>query len=382
MLSTSAYETADIELLLSVCRQELGTVHISDDKRLDDKEWRGLLAAARDHGLIGPLHKTAVKKYSASEESLRSIRTAYLGQAARNLQLVDALNDILYSFAEYAIEVIVLKGPAIALVAYGHITHREFTDLDLLVRPENFNKAWRLLNGLGYREVAGPSDKDVEFIRDCDQTFVELHWALNPPYSRFPLETTGMWDRLQTVFVSTKPIPTLNLEDTFITMCTHASRHRWESLKWNFDIAQVLTCKASVLNWEAMFQRCQTMGCTRAIVFGVQLANVLFEVSIPTVVAQMSKNTSVNRLVTVAKDALLQRRPPRQSDLLALHIHIHDRLWDRVFVAVTQPIPELPRLLPVVASPITTGPLRFLTRSARLLYLYGFGWIRTVFLSR
>ena len=56
-----AYSTADIEMLLSVCRRNLGTADIPDDIRLDESGWRGVLAAALDHGLIGPLHELLPK---------------------------------------------------------------------------------------------------------------------------------------------------------------------------------------------------------------------------------------------------------------------------------------------------------------------------------
>ena len=137
-----------------------------------------------------------------------------------------------------------------------------------------------MLEGLGYhpsRTIDNlHSEKDIQLFRELDDTLVELHWALNPPDSRFPLETTGIWERLETVQVFDEPVRTLNLEDTLIALCIHAAKHRWTSLKWTFDIAQIVTRKTDALDWDALLGRCAAVGCTRALLFSMQLASRLF----------------------------------------------------------------------------------------------------------
>jgi hypothetical protein len=383
-----AYTTADLANLLSVCRRELGKTDVADDKPLDDIQCRGMLAAACDHGLIGPLHTTAPKAYSIPDHILGSIRTAYLAQAARNFQLATALTEIIHEFTESAIEVVVLKGPAVALMAYGQICHREFTDLDLLVHPADLKRARLVLERLSYRQVSPDvlnlnAEKDVQFLRELDDILVELHWALNPPNNRFALEATGIWDRLETVSFRNQPIRTLNVEDTLISLCIHASKHSWISLKWVFDIAQILTCRADTLDWNALRQRCTAVGCNRTLLFGIHLTRLLFAVTVPEIVAtQIATNTSLIKLVENVRDSMINGTRLGHSDLIRCHIEVHDRFSDRLFVAVTQSVPDLPRLLPAAASPITSGPLRFITRPVRLVYLYGFDWLRAAIVGR
>jgi hypothetical protein len=386
-MAMPAYSVADIEALLSVCRRELGTAGADGDIRFGDDRWRGLIAATLDHGLIGPLYKAALKAGSAPDHILTSVRTAYLTQAARNLQLTTALTEILRAFAECDIEVAVFKGPALALMVYGQITYREFTDLDLLVRAENIKRARLALNNLGYRQLGedietGNAHKDIQFLRDVDGAFVELHWALNPPNNRFPLEATGIWDRFDIVYFQNEPIITLSVEDTLIYLCIHASKHRWTSLKWAFDIAQILTRRAATLNWKRLLQRCTAVGCTRTLFFAVQLATRLFAVKMPAELAvQISMSASLMRLVEAVKDSLLQSTPLKESDLMKCAVEIHDRFSDRLFIA-TLPFPELPHLLPAALQPITSGPLRFITRPIRLLSVYGLTWFRTAIVDR
>jgi hypothetical protein len=386
-MSMPAYSTADIEMLLSVCRRELGTAGIPDDTRLDESAWRGALAAALDHGLVGPLHNGASKTSSIPDDILSSIRSNYLFQVARNFQLTTALQEIIRGFTAAGIEVAIFKGPAVALMVYGQIAQREFTDLDLLVHFEDLKPAKLVLHRLGYqlsRDILDTNnEKDIQLIRDSDDTLVELHWALNPPNSRFPLEATGIWDRLETVCVFHEPIRTLSLEDTLIALCLHAAKHHWTSLKWIFDIARILTNKATTLDWDALSQRCSAVGCSRAVDCGIQLATLLFGVKAPRLITmQIQPGGSLSTLVEAVKNSLIQSTPLTRSARIASHIEIHDRFRDRFFVAVTQPVPELQRLLPEAAGRITSGPLRFITRPVRLLHLYGLDWLRTVIIGR
>ena len=87
---------------------------------IDESGWHGLIAAALDHGLIGPLHSTASQDRSYSRrDSVSVIRTHYLAQVAQNFQLTTALSEIVRNFTAAGIEVAVLKGPAVALMVYG-----------------------------------------------------------------------------------------------------------------------------------------------------------------------------------------------------------------------------------------------------------------------
>src|SRR5438128_1755270 len=104
-----SYGAADIEMLLLVCRRELGTTDAPDGPSIENDRWPGMLAAALDHGLIGPLQSAASKTPVVPPNVLGSIRTASFAQAVRNFQLTDALLEILRSFRDCTIEVVVLK---------------------------------------------------------------------------------------------------------------------------------------------------------------------------------------------------------------------------------------------------------------------------------
>jgi hypothetical protein len=363
-----------------MCRRELGTDECQDTA-VDPGRWCGVLAAAKAHGLVGSLQSYAMKRPDVPRRVRDAIRSAWVLQAARNLQLTGALIEIIRKFREYGVEPVVLKGPAVALLASEGVLSRAFTDLDVLVHPEHHGRVLVALETLGYRQVNESlnvrREKDIQCIRDADEVLVELHWALSPPYMRFPGEVAGMWARLQTVYFQNEFIRTLGLEDTLLCLCNHGCVHVWSSIKWVFDIACIVKRKAATLDWRELIERSRTAGCIRALLVGIQLASVLFGVKLPEMISdQVATDTSVKILVERLKMSLLGIRPLSQRDLAACRVQFHERFWGRLFVAVTMPVPELRRLLPETASPITSGPLRFVTRPVRLLHLYGRNWLR------
>jgi len=369
-----AYNAADTGLLLSVCRHDLGTAQAVDGVSIESSRWGGVLAAALDHGLISPLHSYASKADGIPEPIRDSIRSAAFAQAVRNFQLVETLIEILRGFRDCSIEVAVIKGPAVALIAYQQIASREFTDLDLFVRPEDVSRARALLGNIGFRQANEDpqrlrGEKDIQFIRDSDGVLVELHWALNAPAMRFPVERTGIWNRLQTIYLQNEPIRTLALEDTLLALCIHGSKHGWTSVKWLFDIARIVKCKGDILDWSALLERCGTAGCTRTLLVSLQMAHILFAVKLPDAIAVRLNDSAIMALVECFERAVVEGDPLGKADLVSYHILIHDRCWDRFLVAY--------RYLPVSRS-IPIGPLRYIVRPLRLFQLYHLNWLRTV----
>ena len=383
----SAGAGSHVEMLVSACRLTLGTAVGPRGMPIDDGQWRGVLAAALDHGLIGPLER-ATKRHAPPANILCSIQTAARVQTAQNLHFVAALIEIVRYFRSHGIEAVVLKGPAIAQITCGQLGIREFTDLDLLVRSDDLNRATFDLASLGYRRVCenvadsgGPHrQKDTPFVRDVDGVLVELHWNLNPRSARFPLEITGVWSRVQTVCIQNEEIHTLGLEDTLLALCIHGSIHGWASLKWVLDIARILQRKSDALDWDAALRRSTVAHCNRSLLAGIHLASFLFGVEAPEVVtAWIRRDTSAIKLAERLSVSLLSDRPLTDIELIALRIQMHERLWDRI-VLVAGVLCR--RLRPTAADPISARPLRFVLRFTRLLRFYGLGWLRSAIVAR
>src|SRR5207237_1564484 len=106
---------------------------------------------------------------------------------SRTLQVVDLSR----AFAEAAIPAIVLKGPALAIQAYGDCSRRSFGDIDLLVKKNDLPMAQKLIDGWGYTPKFGALMADrlvngqhaLEFSGPGPN--IEVHWSLLSRHLRF-----------------------------------------------------------------------------------------------------------------------------------------------------------------------------------------------------
>ncbi|GAB4524424.1 MAG: hypothetical protein Fur0018_07970 [Anaerolineales bacterium] len=107
---------------------------------------------------------------------LDSLAPAYYETLARNTLLLQELGRILEAFEQAGIEVIVLKGAALAQTLYEDIGLRPMSDIDLLVRPEDVWRVWKIICSLGYQsKVVGD---ELQCFKDGN-ILVELHWTVH-----------------------------------------------------------------------------------------------------------------------------------------------------------------------------------------------------------
>jgi len=71
---------------------------------------------------------------------LSKLKTQYMIIAQRNMLMSAELIRIMQLLEKNSIEALAFKGPALSQMAYGDITLRQYTDLDILVKKEDIYK--------------------------------------------------------------------------------------------------------------------------------------------------------------------------------------------------------------------------------------------------
>ena len=66
-------------------------------------------------------------------------------------RLAEELGRLLARFRGDGVEVLAYKGPALAFQVYGDVRARAYRDLDLIVRPDDFDRARAVLLAAGYQ---------------------------------------------------------------------------------------------------------------------------------------------------------------------------------------------------------------------------------------
>lgn len=217
----------EITLLILCLRGEVSDIPAEID-------WLALQRLAEENGVLLPAHRWLMELGADLPDSFQRAISAARAAAEG---LASELEVLLKALQERGIEVIPLKGPALALALYGNAAMRQANDLDLLVRRENFPNAEALLLGLGFAGLGAAGDHDRRFVRG--ELLVELHFELASP-RYFPFQIGGIWKRSRASDFRGIPIRVLSANDQVLYLCAHGLKHGFSRLIWILDVARAL----------------------------------------------------------------------------------------------------------------------------------------------
>jgi hypothetical protein len=248
-----------------------------------------LLELAAEHGVLG--HLAARLGKMDGDSVPRETRQALLdGQRAQNfvtLRMTAELFSIFDQFASAGIGALPVKGPVLAVRAYGDPAMRSYGDLDLLVRQRDIRRATELMIAAGYDAAvplaaidAGKIPGQYLFIKPGSNLLVELHNDLTLRYfpRRLPLER--LFERQTRVQLDSREVPALSVEDELVLICVHGAKHLWERLMWIADVA-ALVCRQANLDWERAAASAKEAGAERMLHVGLQLSETLLKFRLP-----------------------------------------------------------------------------------------------------
>ena len=218
------------------------------------------MLAACDYHQVSPIvfHRLQSRcDHLVPARVLEQLRARFYRVSAYNHRLAVLLVELMAQFEQQQIPCLALKGPAVALAAYGDLSLRQYEDIDIMVRVENVSKAVEMLFSDGLNPARGHAErhKDVKLFHEitliaADKSYsVDLHWQLAPPYARvFGPDPSAVWRRAVKLHLPRGDVQVLGREDMFLALCQHGTRHRWWQLKWLFDVAEMLR-NAATLDW-------------------------------------------------------------------------------------------------------------------------------------
>lgn len=161
-----------------------------------------------------------------------------------NLAALDEAGRICQELERHHVPVLLLKGAAILEEIYPDLSCRRMTDIDLLVREKDADKARDLFLGQGYEQIKGLIS--FAFVKKLPSPFyLDLHTGL--PF----FNENETWAEARSVRVHTRQAKTLSLENTLIHLCYHAVvGHAFVSEQKLEDIHRFIERHGRCLSWE------------------------------------------------------------------------------------------------------------------------------------
>ena len=199
----------------------------------DSRAWEQLVRAAEEHGLSPLVHKhlTALGA-TLPDVPRRQLQALVLRHRRAATIRREAIAEVLRAFHNERIEVLLVKGIALAELVYSEPGLRPMRDVDLLVSAADASRAEAILFDLGYAHELGHTiPADYYHLPPAVKTVaglpvsIELHrnlLPLHPEYPRWPLQRS--LDTAVDLKIDGVPARTLCLEEMLVHVYLHGFR--------------------------------------------------------------------------------------------------------------------------------------------------------------
>ncbi len=257
--------------------------------------WERLLCLTDHHRVVPQLFgQVSAFPRLLPGHALSALRSRYQENAHKALWFTGELLRILSCFESAGIKALAYKGPVLAKTLYGDVTERQYSDLDILVRPEDVPKAKAAVLAVGYecypelRTQAEPayiaSGCGYVFHTAAGRNLLDLQWRIVPRFYSIDFQVAHFLGRANQIAVGEHSVRTLCAVDLLLALCVHAAKHVWLQLSWLCDIAQL--AKSPHLDWTAVQTEGRRLGIERIVNVNLLLAHKLLEMPLPSVISK------------------------------------------------------------------------------------------------
>lgn len=225
--------------------------------------WDNIVSCLGPHGII-PLMASHMLSWPLEcqppEKILYKFKNALFSGAARNLRMGRQIGEVLDAFKEAGIPVLLVKGPALARTVYPDPALRQSSDIDLMIRPEDFLPCERVMETLGYScpartyHISPYAFHHQAFLPGNAGVMVEVHWIADFGYGYFPKNWLDN-SRTRKIHVTSKDLvfDTLHPLDHFQFLVLHnLIQHNHRRLDWIIDIAHLVQEFSTPGDWESV----------------------------------------------------------------------------------------------------------------------------------
>jgi hypothetical protein len=313
----------DTERLRNACRQV--------------EDWDGFLWWTQRHRVLPMVFKNlrraawdllsdSVQTFLEGEYRRNSFRSLTLaGETVRLIRLLD----------ENGVAAIPLKGQVLALQVYADLGMRHAGDIDLLIGPQNIDRADDVLLGQGYR-LDNPhivrTSLRKRFIRrrihhhhyssSTNRIQVEIHWRMSAVF-RLSFQFDSLWSQAEQFSFTGDALRVLPDVNNMIFLCIHGATHGWSRLKWLCDIAHIQAGYRQP-DWIRLFAMARELNAARPVLQACVLAQVVLGSPLADwVTAEAVKDKAISRLLKAAVYRLCAPDPLPRTVLEKCSFHLY-----------------------------------------------------------
>lgn len=348
----------EAHLLLALARPELASPNEITRLLRRGIDWDRMIDLTVEHDVVPFVYDHLKSTFSTLVPSavLEATRAIYLHQLRRSIQIRGELPRVLAHLDAHGVDALPFKGPVLAALAYPGSHLRTFTDLDLLVRRDDVDRAVTALAEAGFEEK-NPLPPNYEttwqsyfpwhpphgnangYVRGQGTSgalHVDLHWGLASRYFLFPMEPEGLWERSASVTLEGGfTVRTFSPEDTLLFQCMHAAKDAYNRLSHVCDIAALVRAYPTLdIDW--VLEKAGALHGRRMVLLGLQVSHDLLDASLESgTPCPQGETDATARMARRVKAALFRYRHGvrRLLHLCRFHVQVRDRTREGVGAA-------------------------------------------------
>jgi hypothetical protein len=296
--------TEEDRLLLYFCQKEIddGIIDRIIEAEKNNLDWDSFLKKARENGISAVVYSklNKIKKDCPHIPSFvfEELKKIYYLNATKNSLIFEELEKVLDTFRKAGIQVIVLKGAALAEKIYGNLALRPMTDIDLLAKKEDLFSLDDQMKILGYR----PSDisiNDIDFSSTYlttldyrslspNSTSFHVHWHFvnstipNESYIN-KIKIEDIWRDAEKTKIADVETMVMAPHHLLIHLSEHALRVTHSLSKFSFfcDIDEVVNSYKERLDWDQLVMGSLKFKLNRMVYLSLYFTAKFLETKIP-----------------------------------------------------------------------------------------------------
>ncbi|MGB9176211.1 MAG: nucleotidyltransferase family protein [Methanoregula sp.] len=238
----------------------------SPPPRVSSNDWNNLLSLLRSHWIIPLVAATVAawpEEYRPPPAVLSDLRQARLSGKARTILTGRQCSTIISALQEAGIPVLLIKGPALARTLYSDPSLRQSSDIDLLVKPRDFERCEEVMADLGYTTTARTfrisrhAFHHQAFLPHGPGVLTEIHWNPDFGFNFFAASwVDAAFDHKIAVSAQDLSFETMSPVDHLLYLVFHNMiQHNHVRLDWIGDIARLSRQLHAPEDWETLLSQ-------------------------------------------------------------------------------------------------------------------------------
>ena len=317
------FDTIEWQVLVYLSKMGITeeSIDISSILEIKSLDWNLLLHLAGLHRIKSLVHQGVMKwqdKHLVPSVVLDQLSKIHRHRSYTNLDHAKEMIQLIGLFAERGVEVIPYKGVILGQEAYGNVSLRDMSDIDLLMELSDFEVIKDVILKRDYvpsKHV--PKEFEATFFKQNFEYNFDLYENGNRKYHVEPHWKIGFrrWQtglNFKDVLPLTEKRPffgtsvnMLTPEGLLLTTCLHhGGEDRWNSLKYLCDVAAILFKLEKDLDWELLLAESDKFKVTNIVLLGIGAAKNIFDAPVPQNIASLLSSRKLKYHIQKVDDQL------------------------------------------------------------------------------